>query len=86
MDHEREIVSLNIRDLDLQALERRLELAAGLVASLDGWACGVDCTTHCAPVCTAHCGSVCPAVCSVDQCSVNCGTVLCNTNYCDHNS
>jgi len=94
MDHEREIVSLNIRNLDIQALERRLELAAGLVASLDGWACAVDCPSNCATVCAAlcstvcegHCGSFCPAVCSIDQCGVNCGVVTCNTNYCDHNS
>jgi hypothetical protein len=89
MDQDREIVSLNIKNLDIQELERRLELAAGLIATPDGWVCGadgcgVDCGTNCVGNCPSNCVGNCTSLCGVDGCGTDCG-VLCDTNYCDYN-
>lgn len=79
-----EIESLNASDLDLEELERRIEMAI-LVPSELGWLCGCNnecgncpnlcdlCTSLCSgdsPGCTTFCDVNCGAVCDV-----NCGVV-----------
>ena len=61
-----EIESLNIEDLDVQELERRLELAAGLPLDM-GWTC--DCDNH---TCSPDCG------CNNYTCTDNTCSTLCN--------
>lgn len=41
-----DIESLNADDLDIEELERRIELA-GLTADPMGWLCGADCGNNC---------------------------------------
>jgi hypothetical protein len=57
-----EIESLNLDDLDVEELERRLELApAG--AALGPAACGDGCIQYVGPICPPDCPSNCPGNC-----------------------
>ena len=47
-----EITSLNVEALDVEELERRLEMAAADV-SAEAWICGTNDNT-CSPVCTTN--------------------------------
>lgn len=42
---KKDIVSLNLADLDVEELESRLRVAA--VSAEDGWGCDTDCGTNC---------------------------------------
>ena len=75
MKQDLEIVSLNADELDIEELERRLELALGLPITTDLWctghcdACGVHCNTQCAAQCPnfVPCGAAnCPNFCGSD--------------------
>lgn len=81
-----EIEVLSFDELDVEALEQRLDMAIANGAILDGWICGCDsecnncgtqCTNYCASLCTDYCGTLC----GVDTCSTDC-TTLCG---CDGN-
>jgi hypothetical protein len=80
-----EITSLNLNDLDVQELERRLELALSSAMGCIVNICLIDvdiCVTHCcgADGCGANCGSNCTANCGM-ACGANC-PALCNVNCC----
>lgn len=76
-DKKFEIEMLNFDELDVEELERRLELAAGSGISPDSWCinncedlCGVDgdvCVGECPEAC-ADCASLCAADCITDGC------------------
>jgi hypothetical protein len=68
-----EMESLNADDLDIEQLERRIELA-GLSMDPMAWVCGAD----------GNCGVNCDANC-VGDCSTLCGALVCDT-YCGTDS
>jgi hypothetical protein len=49
-----ELESLNIDDLDIEELERRLELASAIVASAEGCPNLQTCATYCGTDCYAN--------------------------------
>lgn len=71
---ELEIVSLNLDDLDIEELERRLEMASGITAL--GYLCGADCGSNCVGNCGGLCAANCPGNCTVNVggCTADCGT------------
>lgn len=84
---EFEIEVLNADGLDVEELEKRIEMSAAVPAQM-GWtcdcdgvctcfgACGVDsCPYLCDVLCTTDCGSDCPYLCSVD-CSTDTCMIL----------
>ncbi|NOK58050.1 MAG: hypothetical protein GFH27_549287n354 [Chloroflexi bacterium AL-W] len=74
MKQDLEIVSLNADDLDIEELERRLELALGSPVSPDF--CFID---ICFSDCGVNCDDLCGARCSLAPCgAANCSS-LCTT-------
>lgn len=74
MKQDLEIVSLNAGDLDIEELERRLELALGSPISPDFCLINI-CFDHCG----VDCGDACGARCSLAPCgAANC-SLLCST-------
>jgi hypothetical protein len=76
-----EIVSLNVANLDVEELERRLELTNNSIISTCGAdffnicyvnACG-DC--DCLGNCTSQCNGLCTTACGTNGCGVNTGCV-----------
>lgn len=62
-----EIESLNVEDLDVEALESRMELAAANLTDL-AWMCGTDtcgCNVYCAIDCNCD-GNTCDTLCTYD--------------------
>jgi len=51
-----EIESLNIDQLDVEELEQRIELSAGVPTEM-GWVC--SCDNECNGLCTSYCGTQC---------------------------
>jgi len=84
-----EIESLNVDQLDVEELEQRIELSAGVPTEM-GWTCSCDsecnslCTSYCSTqctcdgtnTCTTYCGSDCSTLCSY-LCSADCGADVC---------
>lgn len=82
-----EIESLNLDDLDVEELERRLELSTGMGTNLvdplptcdvdgggGGGGCGTDCGTNvCVGLCSALCAALCSGLCG---CNSACGIDL----------
>lgn len=72
-DHNRnndppEMESLNADDIDVEELERRIELS-GLSADPMAWVCGADCGENCIANCSTLCGAlVCDTYCGTDSC------------------
>jgi hypothetical protein len=77
-----EVTSLNLNDLDVEELERRVELALGGVHALcfidlcyinccgcNGTNCTADCGTNCVANCSTACGGNCSALCTIDCCT-----------------
>ena len=68
--HLEEILSLNADDLDVEELERRLEMAPILLDGCTGYcgthSCNCNCSTNCCGNCSANCQA---------NCSSNCGTL-----------
>jgi hypothetical protein len=57
-----EITSLNLNDLDVEELERRLELAVGMSSLCYVDICGIDgCGVNCPYACGANCSNLCAA-------------------------
>ena len=69
MKQELELISLNVDDLDIEELERRLELAFGAPSTPDAWD-GPGPGECCPTVCHAYCctDDPCP---SYDSCPSN---------------
>ena len=63
MKHELELISLNVDDLDIEELERRLELAFGAPSTPDAWD-GPGPGECCPTVCYGYC-------CTDDPCPSN---------------
>lgn len=84
-DTEEEIEVLNFDDLDVEELERRLDMAIVGGATVDAWICGIDacgcnsntCSTQCAANCATACGANCSGLCGADGCGSDCGTLGC---------
>lgn len=72
-----EIESLNVDDLDIEELERRIELASAMPMLPDGWICGADCGSACGANCGSNCVGLCSALCAANVCGSNSG---CTTN------
>lgn len=71
-----EIESLNLDDLDVEELERRLEMSTGVGGNLvdgsgdDGGGGGGSCDTN---VCGANCGNLCGVNCGSNCVGNGCG-------------
>jgi hypothetical protein len=74
-----EIELLNADALDVEELERRLEMAVSMPDF--GLYCGADCGSNCIANCGSNCQANCPgncvanctALCGVDGCGTDCG-------------
>jgi hypothetical protein len=78
-----EIESLNSENLDVQELERRLELASMWtdLTTPDCYidTCGADCGSNCVGNCGSNCVGNCPSNC-VGNCTTNCAVNVCDQN------
>lgn len=67
MNTKKEIESFNLADLDIQALELRLEMAG--VVQPDGWGGSGGCDSNCGSFCSGNCNYNCGVLgCWVDNC------------------
>lgn len=73
-----EMESLNLDDMDVEELERRVEMSTMMLAPCYVNACGADCGTNCVGNCPSNC---------VGNCGANCGgncSGLCASNHCSN--
>lgn len=74
----RELESLNADELDIEELERRIEMASTLPDGF-AWICGADCGNNCIGNCTSNCIGDCPSNC-IGNCPANCVANVCGVN------